>query len=126
MLLALCLILLVSLCVPSFAAASDRTEVDNGIPVVYLNIDESRGSIEDMIKSGDHSVYCYGKLSIDVPEGFHYSDFPDLACVSFENLDMSIRGRGNSTWRESKKPFKIKLDKKADLFGLGQNKPPSP
>ena len=122
MLLALCLILLVSLCVPSFAAASGRTEVDNGIPVVYLNIDESRGSIEDMIKSGDHSVYCYGKLSIDVPEGFHYSDFPDLACVSFTDLDMSIRGRGNSTWRENKKPFKIKLDKKADLFGLGQNK----
>ena len=119
----LCLLLIAAICLPgNAAAADDPPKVDNGLPVVYLYIDESRGTIEDMIRSGDHSVYCYGKMSIDVPEGFHYSDFPDLACVSFENLDMSIRGRGNSTWRESKKPFKIKLDKKADLFGLGKNK----
>ena len=101
---------------------TSEVTVDNGIPVVYLNIDESRGPIEDMIKSEDHSVYCYGTMSIDVPEGFHYSDFEDLACESFSDLDMSIRGRGNSTWKEEKKPFKIKLDKKADLFGLGKNK----
>ena len=89
-LLLLCLILIAAICLPdSAAAANDKPIVDNGIPVVYLNIDESRGTIEDMIQSGDHSVYCYGKLSVEVPEGFHYSDFPDLACVSFENLDSS-------------------------------------
>ena len=122
-LLALCLLLIAAICLPGTAAAAKTAPVvDNGLPVVYLNIDESRGTIEDMIQSGDHSVYCYGKLSIDVPEGFHYSDFPDLACASFSDLEMSIRGRGNSTWREPKKPFKIKLDKKADLFGLGKNK----
>lgn len=121
-LFALCLVLIAAAFLPGIASADDKVTVDNGIPVVYLNIDESRGSIDDMIQSGDHSVYCYGKLSIVVPEGFHYSDFPDLACLSFADLDMSIRGRGNSTWRESKKPFKIKLDKKADLFGLGKNK----
>ena len=96
---------------------------DNGIPVIYLNINEAEGTIDDMIHSPDHSVYCYGSLSIDVPEGFHYSDFPDNICESVSDLKMSIRGRGNSTWsKSSKKPFKIKLDKKADLFGLGANK----
>ena len=34
-----------------------------------------------------------------------------------------IKGRGNSTWSESKdggkKPYKLKLDKKANLFGIG-------
>ncbi|MBR3356680.1 MAG: CotH kinase family protein [Solobacterium sp.] len=36
---------------------------------------------------------------------------------------MSIRGRGNSTWNQKeKKPFKIKLDKKEDIFGFGKNK----
>ena len=35
---------------------------------------------------------------------------------------MTIRGRGNSTWDDDKKPYKIKLDKKADIFGLGKNK----
>ena len=96
---------------------------DNGIPVVYINIDETQGTIQEMIESPNHSVYCYGTVSIVVPEGFHYSDFPDTACESFTGLSMSIRGRGNSTWQKSmKKPYKIKLDQKADLFGLGSNK----
>lgn len=97
--------------------------VDNGLPVVYIDIDETQGTIQDMIESPKHTAYCYGKLSIDVPEGFHYADFPNLECLSVADLDMQMRGRGNSTWeRSAKKPFKIKLDKKADLFGLGKNK----
>ena len=32
-----------------------------------------------------------------------------------------IRGRGNSTWKAAKKPYKIKLEYKADVFGLGEN-----
>ena len=120
-------------CVMIFAALMNQAAVhaeetesekpDNGLPVIWLNIDESQGTIEDMIASKDHSVYCYGTLSIEVPEGFHYSDFPDLSCESFADLEMNIRGRGNSTWaHQGKKPFKIKLDKKEDLFGLGKNK----
>lgn len=108
----------------SVSAEDEETAMpDNGIPVVYIDVDESQGTIEDMLESPDHSVYCYGTISIKVPEGFHYSDFPDLECVSLDNLPMSIRGRGNSTWqRASKKPFKIKLDKKTDVFSLGKNK----
>lgn len=33
-----------------------------------------------------------------------------------------IKGRGNSTWQMEKKPYNIKLDKKADLFGMGKSK----
>lgn len=33
-----------------------------------------------------------------------------------------IKGRGNSTWKMEKKPYNIKLDKKADLFGMGKSK----
>ena len=33
-----------------------------------------------------------------------------------------IKGRGNSTWGQPKKPYKLKLDKKTDLFGFGKNK----
>lgn len=101
-------------------------DLDNGIPVLYLNIDEDKdgyGTIEEMINSPKHQDSCYGSLSIEVPAGFHYVDFPDLKCESLENLEMTIRGRGNSTWeRCSKKPFKIKLESKADIFGLGKNK----
>ena len=123
-LFAMLLLILTAVLLPVSVHAAEDTDVsvDNGIPVVYLNIDESRGTIEDMLSSPDHSVYCYGTISIQVPEGFHYSDFPDLPCKSLEGLSMSIRGRGNSTWNDEKKPFKIKLDKKTDVFGLGKNK----
>ena len=124
-LLSVCLLVIALLCLSGTASAAgeETAAVDNGIPVVYLNIDESRGTIEDMITSPDHSVFCYGTFRADVPEGFHYSDFQNLACESVADLEMSIRGRGNSTWqRSAKKPFKIKLEKKADLFGLGANK----
>ncbi|MBO5993920.1 MAG: CotH kinase family protein [Firmicutes bacterium] len=109
----------------AFAEDGDELPVNNGLPVVYLNIDESEGhtTIEEMLNSPGHIDTCDGKISIKVPEGFHYSDFPEVDLESVEGLDMTIRGRGNSTWaRADKKPFKIKLDKKADLFSLGKNK----
>lgn len=33
-----------------------------------------------------------------------------------------IKGRGNSTWALTKKPYNIKFDKKTDLFGMGKAK----
>lgn len=36
--------------------------------------------------------------------------------------DITIKGRGNSTWNCPKKPYKIKLDSKTNLFGMGKNK----
>ena len=108
---------------PVSAEESDEVP-DNGIPVVYINIDESQGTIRQMYDSVDHSVYCYGTIRITVPEGFHYSDFEETVLKSVDGLAMSMRGRGNSTWSAytEKKPFKIKLDKKADIMGLGENK----
>jgi hypothetical protein len=35
---------------------------------------------------------------------------------------MEIKGRGNTSWNFPKKPYKLKLDKKTDLFGFGKNK----
>jgi hypothetical protein len=36
--------------------------------------------------------------------------------------NIQIRGRGNSTWMVPKKPYRIKLSKKTNLFGMGENK----
>ncbi len=121
----ICLLVLTVVCFTCIAYA-DETEqitVDNGIPVVYINIDESDVTIEEMNESPDHSVTCEGTMSLTVPEGFRYSDMPDDAeCVGFTDIDIKIRGRGNSSWEANKKPYKIKLDKKTDVFGLGANK----
>ena len=85
------------------AWADKDLDIDNGIPVVYLNIDETQGTIEEMSRSFDHSAYCYGTVTIEVPEGFHYTDFPDLPCESLKDLAMSIRGRGKPPLKEPEK-----------------------
>lgn len=40
----------------------------------------------------------------------------------FENMATSIRGRGNSTWEQLKKPFALKLDKKNEIMGMPKHK----
>ena len=64
---------------------------------MYLDIDESLGTIKAMNGDDDHETKCYGK-------------------VLFEDNDvfMSIKGRGNSTWSMPKKPYNITLHKAND------------
>ena len=95
---------------------------ENSIPVVYVNIDESKGTIDAMNSSFNHSVECYGSMDIQVPEGY-VSEYTGKTESSYTGLKLDyIRGRGNSTWWVSKKPYKIKLDKGTNLFGMGKNK----
>ena len=109
---------------PSFSLASIEF-AESSVPVVNINIDESLGTIAAMNGSDDHSVNCYGTLSIDVPEGATSAMTGESleGKGTSEELEMEyIRGRGNSTWDENKKPYKIKLESKADLLGMGANK----
>lgn len=93
------------------------------VPVINFNIDESMGTIDAMNASVDHSVECYGSMDINVPQNY-VSEYTgeQMQGGSYE-LDY-IRGRGNSTWGSdvAHKPYKVKLDKKAGLLGMGKNK----
>ena len=124
-----CFLLVVVLCVslylfkmPGVNAAGDERTADNGIPVIYIDIDESQGTISDMNSSPDHTAECHGSINIVVPDDYNceYSD----KVKSIKNLELDyIRGRGTSTWiMAEKKPYKIKLKKSTDLFGMGKNK----
>lgn len=42
--------------------------------------------------------------------------------VSYDKGLDSIKGRGNTTWNLNKKPYNIKLDKKASLMGMDKSK----
>ena len=95
---------------------------ESSIPVLYFNIDESLGSIGAMNGSPDHSAECYGTVDLQVPEGFA-GDYDGGAQTSLDGLEIEyLRGRGNSTWDADKKPYKLKLKKKKNLFGMGENK----
>ena len=61
---------------------------------MYLDIDESLGTIKAMNGDDDHETMCYGKVRFGE-----------------KNKDMSIKGRGNSTWSMPKKPYNMTIYK---------------
>lgn len=81
------------------------------IPKMYLT---TVGNVEITSKE----TYVNGTINIDGNEVYN-----NLATAT-----MKIKGRGNSTWFESngdlkpKRPYKIKLDSKASIFGLASAK----
>ena len=77
------------------------------IPVIY--IDTGGKGIYDK------ENYVKGTITIKDPEKL-YSDVEEFTAP------MGIRGRGNSTWSFPKKPWKVKLDSKASIFGMGADK----
>ena len=58
---------------------------------MFLEIDESKGSILAMQLDSDHATSCYGKMKV----GDHKKKY------------VSIKGRGSSTWLMPKKPYNM-------------------
>lgn len=94
---------------------------NNDVPVLDFNIDESEGSIGEMNGDTSHNTECYGKVSLEVPDGYK-SEYTDKKMASGTYDLEYIRGRGNSTWYADKKPYKFKLTTSTDFFGMGKNK----
>ena len=94
---------------------------ESSLPVMYFHIDESQGTISAMNSSPDHSVECYGSVDLVVPEGFENEYGKAQKNLTGMELEY-IRGRGNSTWGEDKKPYKVKFRDKQNFFNMGKNK----
>ncbi len=82
-------------------------EKDYNLPVIYI---ETEGDVAITSKE----TVVPGTFSIDYNGTEEYENITDAL--------MSIRGRGNSSWKLDKKPYKIKFDKKQSLFGLTEAK----
>ena len=61
---------------------------------MFLELDEGLGTIDAMNSDDEHETKCYGKVLFDGHDNY-----------------VSIKGRGNSTWSFSKKPYNITLYK---------------
>ena len=81
--------------------------------------------LEDSLKYPDLFIETNGvqiKSKVDyVTCTVKVTDY-DYPYNDFEGELGQIRGRGNSTWDKPKKPYKLKFDKKVDLFGFGKAK----
>ena len=63
-----------------------------GVEPMFLELDESLGTIAAMNADDEHETKCFGKVLFDGHDNY-----------------VSIKGRGNSTWSFSKKPYNITL-----------------
>jgi len=98
--------------------------VQESLPTLYFNIDESDGkpTIADMNSDPKHEISCSGSMSIIMPDGYK-NEYGGEQQKTDKQLQMdSISGRGNSTWHAPKKPYKIKLTDKKNLFNMGKSK----
>ena len=79
------------------------------LPVVYINT-EGGQAITSKEKYIDAELVIQGNETYNSKTTKLYSGATE------------IRGRGNSTWSQPKKPYRLKLDKKTDLLGMGKSK----
>ena len=72
-----------------------------------------------------------GHRNIDSKEVYVHADWwlDNMGIEGYESIGsptnpqgMLIKGRGNYTWTAAKKPFRIKLDEKAEILGLAADK----
>ncbi|WP_026834393.1 CotH kinase family protein [Eubacterium xylanophilum] len=94
---------------------------EGSTPVISIDVDKEINNMDAINGSPKHTVYGAGDMTIEIPEGYkaQYTD-DKLKSATYE-LEY-IRGRGNSTWETEKKPYKLKLEKSSDLFGMGKSK----
>ncbi len=84
---------------------SDADNLEASLPKVYITTPNGVGitSKEDWLKDGNIRIV-------------------DENGDEVLNASSSFKGRGNSTWSYPKKPYAIKLDKKAEVLGMPEHK----
>lgn len=87
------------------SAESTLTPVAN-LPTIFITLDNAM-AVESITKE----VQSPATFSM-VGEGI----------ANVTDLPITIKGRGNSTWKLPKKPYQIKFETKTDLLGMGKSK----
>lgn len=78
------------------------------LPVVY-------------IETKDHAVPPPEDKSVKVDGTMFIQNNTETETAVYDST-ITLQGRGNTTWQWEKKPYKIKLKAKTDLYGMGESK----
>ena len=76
-----------------------------GLPILFLNTEGNRQII-------DKETWIAGSYSIMDANGEYI----------IEGNELEVKGRGNTTWQNPKKPYALKLGSKTSLFGMPKHK----
>lgn len=90
---------------------TSETTISGTIPVLYIETENHKPVVskEEYLNAS----YWLDPMGTEDIEAFG---------TKAEPLPMQIRGRGHSSWKGEKKPYKLKLDKKTALMGMPRNK----
>lgn len=90
---------------------SSTISISGTLPVLYIDTENNEPIVSK-------EVYLNATYYLD-PMGAE-----DIEALGTKTapLPMQIRGRGHSSWKGVKKPYKIKLGKKTSLMGMSKNK----
>lgn len=84
---------------------------NTGLPVVRITTNGYTQA--DIENDPDHEAWFSGAtIRIEKADG----------TVDLETASMEIKGRGNATWKYNKRPFALKLEKKAKVLGMKKHK----
>ena len=78
------------------------------IPEMKITLGET--TLEEIRKNGKDIKYLGNDLELTIGDQVQLFS------------DVEVKGRGNFTWGQEKKPLQIKLSEKADLLGLGERR----
>lgn len=109
---------------------SGKTIVDFSQPVKYTLTSKYGTNAEYLItvdwEASVPHIYIetFGNAPIVSKEDYLQATIKIEGLGGFEDYSgtTKIKGRGNSTWGFPKKPYRLKLDKKAELLGLAEEK----
>ncbi|MCM1020764.1 MAG: CotH kinase family protein [Muribaculum sp.] len=91
----------------------DSTVIGTNVPVIRVNLLDYP-TIKDLYKTGDFTKSTIYRATLSMDGNGYYDDIPET--------EVEFRGRGNSTWKMAKTPYRFKLPKKQSVCGLAKAK----
>lgn len=90
---------------------SSTISISGTLPVLHIDTENNKPIVSKEVYL--NATYRLDPMGAEDIEALGTKDAP---------LPMQIRGRGHSSWKGAKKPYKIKLDKKTAVMGMPKNK----
>lgn len=97
--------------IPAFAI--DSTVIGTNVPAIYINLLDYP-DIDDLYKTGGFNKTTIYRAVIEIEGNGVYEDVPPT--------EVEFRGRGNTTWKYPKTPYRFKFPKKQSICGFTKAK----
>ena len=117
------LILSTGMTISQITENRSSSNIPDGTEIVYVD-----APVKPTLGTGLRTMYITTPGGSGIYSKDYWTDgctvqlVDDAGNVYYDNSNVSVKGRGNSTWNYPKKPYALKLPEKANLIGTGEDK----